>query len=68
MLLASVYSDFEMPFEFELDKKGRKTDVPIPNDLSSPRFVVKMLLTVVYCASTPRRASRGRRRSRWCSL
>jgi len=46
LLLLSIYADFAMPYEFVLDKKGRKTNVPVSNDLSSLRFVVKLALTL----------------------
>ena len=32
--------------EFEVDKRGRKTDQPIPLDLMSTRFLGKMVLVV----------------------
>ena len=46
LLLASIYADFAIPLEFELDKRGRKTDQPIPLDLMSTRFLGKMVLVV----------------------
>ena len=39
-------ADFAIPLEFELDKRGRKTDQPIPLDLMSTRFLGKMFLVV----------------------
>ena len=35
-----------IPLEFELDKRGRATDVPVPLDLTSLKFLGKMLLVV----------------------
>ena len=51
LLLASIYADFAIPLEFELDKKGRKTDQPIPLDLTSTRFLGKMFLVVPLLAA-----------------
>ena len=45
--LASIYADFAIPLEFELDKRGRKTDQPIPLDLMSTRFLVVPLLAAL---------------------
>ena len=49
--LASIYADFAIPLEFELDKRGRKTDQPIPLDLMSTRFLGKMFLVVPLLAA-----------------
>ena len=35
-----------IPLEFEVDKRGRATDVPVPLDLTSLKFLGKMALTV----------------------
>ena len=51
LLLASIYADFAIPLEFELDKRGRKTDQPIPLDLTSTRFLGKMFLVVPLLAA-----------------
>ena len=51
LLLASIYADFAIPLEFELDKRGRKTDQPIPLDLMSTRFLGKMFLVVPLLAA-----------------
>ena len=51
LLLASIYADFAIPLEFELDKRGRKTDQPIPLDLTSTRFLGKMVLVVPLLAA-----------------
>ena len=51
ILLASIYADFAIPLEFELDKRGRKTDQPIPLDLMSTRFLGKMFLVVPLLAA-----------------
>jgi len=44
VLATSIYADFEMPFEFAVDEKGHITDTPVPNDMSSMRFIVKTAL------------------------
>ena len=46
-----IYADFAIPLEFELDKRGRKTDQPIPLDLTSTRFLGKMVLVVPLLAA-----------------
>ena len=46
LLVASIYADFAIPLEFELDKRGRVTDVPVPLDLTGPKFLGKVALTV----------------------
>ena len=46
LLVASIYADVAIPLEFELDKRGRATDVPVPLDFMSFKFLGKMALTV----------------------
>ena len=46
LLVASIYADFAIPLEFELDKRGRATDVPVPLDLTGPKFLGKLALVV----------------------
>ena len=46
LLVASFYADFAIPLEFELDKRGRATDVPVPLDFMSFKFLGKMFLVV----------------------
>ena len=51
VLVASIYADVAIPLEFELDKRGRATDVPVPLDFMSFKFLGKMLLTVPLLAA-----------------
>ena len=51
VLVASIYADVAIPLEFEVDKRGRATDVPVPLDLTGPKFLGKMLLTVQLLAA-----------------
>ena len=46
LLVASIYADVAIPLEFELDKRGRATDVPVPLDLMSLKFLGKLVLVV----------------------
>ena len=46
VLVASIYADVAIPLEFELDKRGRATDVPVPLDLTSLKFLSKIFLVV----------------------
>ena len=46
VLVASIYADVAIPLEFEVDKRGRATDVPVPLDLTSIKFLGKMVLVV----------------------
>ena len=46
VLIASSYADVAIPLEFELDKRGRATDVPVPLDLTSLKFLSKIFLVV----------------------
>ena len=46
LLVASIYADVAIPLEFELDKRGRVTDVPVPLDLTGPKFLGKLALVV----------------------
>ena len=43
--LASMYADATMPFEFVVTAKGKPTNVPVPFDPMSKRFVMRILLT-----------------------
>ena len=51
LLLASIYADFAVPLEFELDKRGRATDVPVPLDFMSFKFLGKLALVVPLLAA-----------------
>ena len=46
LLVASIYADAAIPLEFEVDKRGCATDVPVPLDLTSIKFLGKMVLVV----------------------
>ena len=51
LLVASIYADVAIPLEFELDKRGRATDVPVPLDLTSPKCLGKLALVVPLLAA-----------------
>ena len=51
LLVASIYVDFAIPLEFEVDKRGRATDVPVPLDLTSLKFLGKLVLVVPLLAA-----------------
>ena len=51
VLVASIYADVAIPLEFELDKRGRATDVPVPLDLTSLKFLGKLALVVPLLAA-----------------
>ena len=51
LLVASIYADVAIPLEFELDKRGRATDVPVPLDLTSLKFLGKLALVVPLLAA-----------------
>ena len=44
--MSSIYADVAIPLEFEVDKRGRATDVPVPFDFKSLKFLGKLALVV----------------------
>ena len=63
LLVASIYADVAIPLEFELDKRGRATDVPVPLDLTGPKFLGKLAWSC-HCSSPSRPTSPSRASSR----
>ena len=45
------YADVTIPLEYEVDKRGRATDVPVPLDLMSLKFLGKLVLVVPLLAA-----------------
>ena len=64
VLVASIYADVAIPLEFELDKRGRATDVPVPLDLtslkSSPKYSWSCRWSSPSRPTSPSRASSRR--------
>jgi hypothetical protein len=46
VLVASLCADVSIPLEFVLDKRGRKTDVAIPHDMTSMRTLGKLAMVI----------------------